>query len=44
MVPKDKVDQFLIKIRSYYLKERPEDEKLAIANSIDDNIFVSSPA
>ena len=44
MVPKDKVNEFLTKIRAYYLKERPEDEKLNIPNSIDDNIFVTQPA
>jgi galactokinase len=41
MVPKDKVNEFLTKIRSYYVKERPEDEKLLIPNTIDDNIFVT---
>ena len=44
MVPKDEVNEFLTKIRAYYLKERPEDEKLNIPNSIDDNIFVTQPA
>ena len=44
MVPKDKVNEFLVKIRKYYEKERPEDQKLLIPNSIDDNIFVTQPA
>ena len=41
MVPKDIVNEFLPKVREYYLKERPDDEKLAIHGSIDDNIFVT---
>jgi galactokinase len=44
MVPKEKVNEFLAKIRTYYLKERPDDEKLAIQGNIDDNIFVTEPA
>lgn len=44
MVPKDKVNEFLTILKSYYLRERAEEDKLMIDGAIEDNIFVTEPA